>query len=300
MLSKSSARTQLHLSVILFGFTAILGKVIILSALVLVWWRVFLACISMVFEIRRRKLSFNIDQRSRNIFWGIGIIIALHWICFYGAVKLSNSSITLLCMATTSFFTSLIEPAIFRKRIEPVDIIIGLIIIPVMAFIAKDISGEYYLGAIVGLLSALLASIFSVLNKKNIDRTSPMVMSFWQLTGVLGFITVILPFYFYQNPDALFFPPDALNWLYMIILAILCTTIAWVLTLQALKHVSAFESTLVINLEPVYGIVLAAVLLQEYKQVGPGFYIGSTIIMILVILYPQLKRKWSKSSPIPQ
>lgn len=291
MLSQVNARTQLHLSVLLFGFTAILGKVIVLSALVLVWWRVLLACMAMYVELRRRGQAIQVDFQTKKIFWGIGVIVALHWICFYGAVKLSNSSITLLCMATTSFFTALVEPLILKKKIEVMDVLIGLMIVPVMAFIAKDLSGAYYVGMAVGLTSAFLAAVFSVLNKKHIDRVPPMVMSFWQLTGVWAFVSLLLPVYFINQPDALFFPPDLDNWLYMLVLAILCTTIAWVLALQALKKITAFESTLVVNLEPVYGIVLAALLLKEYQQLNNAFYIGAAIIMILVILYPQLKSK---------
>lgn len=297
MLSKANARTQLHISVILFGFTAILGKLIVLSALVLVWWRVLLACASMYVVIKKRGLSLRIDRATMRIFWGIGIIVGLHWLCFYGAVKLSNSSITLLCMATTSFFTALAEPLLMRKKVEWVDVILGLLIIPVMAFIAWDISGQYYLGALVGLLSALLAAIFSVLNKKNVDKVAPILMSFWQLASVLVFISILLPVYFLFNPAMDFWPPDWQNWVYVLALAILCTTFAWVLTLQALRYVSAFEATLVVNLEPVYGILLAAVLLKEYEQLSPGFYIGGLLIMFLVLLYPQLKRKWKGSSP---
>jgi len=289
--AKTKAFLQLHVAVMLFGFTAILGKLIVLSALVLVWWRVLITAASLFIFLRLRGRKIILDSKRIKIYMAIGGVIAIHWLTFYGAVKLSNSSITLLCMATTSFFTSFIEPVFFKRPLEKIDIAIGCIIVPVMALIAKDIQTSYLVGALVGLLSAFLAAYFSVLNKKYIEDVPPMVMSFWEIVGVLGVTSVMVQIYLFKEPTAMFLPPDMANWVYIFVLAIACTTVAWVLSLYALRHLSAFENNLVVNLEPVYGILLAAAILQEHKELNTGFYVGGSIILVLVLAYPTVKRK---------
>ena len=294
--NRTKALFQLHFAVVLFGFTAILGKLITISALMLVWWRVLITCISLFLFLALIRKSIKLEFQKIKILLSIGAIIAVHWLTFYGSVKLSNSSITLLCMATTSFFASLIEPIFFKKPFQKIDIVIGCLIVPIMALIAKDINSKYLIGALVGLSSAFLAAFFSVLNKKYIEGISPIVLSFWEILGVLILTSLILPFYFYQSPSSAFLPPDLSNWIYILILALLCTTVAWVLSLRALVFLSAFESTLVINLEPVYGILLAAAILHEHKELNTGFYIGGSVILFLVLAYPVIQKRMLSST----
>lgn len=283
------AYLQLHISVLLYGFTAILGKLITLSELSLVWWRMGLTTVSFLLMPSIVKAFRTVPPRVRWQLLGIGIVVALHWVCFFGAVKYANVSICLVCMAMTSFMTALFEPLIFRTRIKPYELLLGIAVIPGMYLVVSATSWDMRIGIVLGLLSAALAVVFSVLNKKMVAaEINTKVMTFIELGSGWLFLSAVLPLYLWQS-GAAFWPtlPD-LGWL--LILALLCTTLAFVLTLNALKHISAFTSNLVINLEPVYGILIAWWLFQENKEVGEHFYIGVAIVLLAVFIYPLVKR----------
>lgn len=283
------AYLQLHISVLLYGFTAILGKLITLSELSLVWWRMGLTTASFFLIPGVVKAFRSVPVRVRWQLLGIGIVVALHWVCFFGAVKYANVSICLVCMATTSFMTALFEPLIFRTRIKPYELLLGIAVIPGMYLVVSATSWDMRIGIVLGLLSAALAVVFSVLNKKMVAaEINTKVMTFIELGSGWLFLTAVLPLYLWQSGAAIVPTLPDLGWL--LILAVLCTTLAFVLTLNALKHISAFTSNLVINLEPVYGILIAWWLFQENKEVGEHFYIGVAIVLLAVFLYPLVKR----------
>lgn len=287
---KLRALVLLHIAVILFGFTAILGDLINISAALIVWWRVLITCISLLFFLRFGKDLRGIPKRLWKAFALIGVLIGIHWLCFYGAVKLSNASITLVCMATTSLFTSIIEPIYFRRKVQGLEMVLGALMIPCMYLVVNGIEEGAYLGVFVGLLSAFFAAAFTVGNKKIIDDVKPMVMSFIELGAVFVLISLLIPPLMIYNPDLVIMPPSAMDWIYLLILSLACTTLAWVISLVALKHISAFENNLIVNLEPVYGILLAAVILKEHEQLNPSFYIGAGLILVVVLLYPISKK----------
>lgn len=291
MLAKSKALIQLHLAVLLFGFTAILGNIINMSALMIVWWRVVITVFTLLFLINIKKQLALLPRKQLLIYLGIGVIIALHWLAFYGSIKLGNSSLTLTCMATTSLFTALLEPFMIKRRFDKRELFFGLAIIPCIALIVSGVDKAYYLGIIVGLTSALLAAIFSILNKKHIQKADTIMITFIEMIGVGVFLTIIIPFVASHTDDFAMFPPSSMDWAYIIILAILCTTLAWVLSLYALKELTAFESNLVINMEPLYGIVLAALLLKEHKEMNWTFYLGSGLMLAIVLIYPKLRSR---------
>jgi drug/metabolite transporter (DMT)-like permease len=195
-------------------------------------------------------------------------------------------------MATTSFFTSLLEPLILRERIKWYEIGLGLLIIPGMILIVNYTDFSMLAGIIVGLLSALLAATFSIFNKLLINKADPLSITFLELGSGWFFITLLLPFLFIYDPQP--FWPSPSDWGYLAILAFACTTLAYVLALKALKHISAFASNLTINLEPVYGIILAWLLLQENEELSPGFYWGGLVILMAVFSYPFIRR-WTKA-----
>ena len=284
------AYVYIHVAVVLFGFTAILGALIDLTALEIVWWRVLLTAISLIFLVRGGRSLAHLSMGDRLKFLGIGCIVALHWLCFYGAIKYSNASITLVCMATSSFFTSLVEPLLLKKPFNFLDIFLGLLVIPGMVLVVQNIEVTMMLGVWVGLLSALLAAIFASLNKKYIDNAHPYTITFLEMTGSWLFLTVVMPILFAFGWMEWTWP-DVTDWTYLIILSLLCTTLAFILALKALKHVSAFASNLVVNLEPVYGILLAVVLLNEHKELDPRFYLGCLAILTVVILHPIITRR---------
>jgi len=283
------AYAQLHLAVILFGFTAILGACISLSAVVLVWWRVFITSISLLFLIGFGRKLYLLPRKLILQYMGIGIIVGLHWVCFFGSIKYANASISLICMATISLCTAILEPLLMRTPFRWYELAIGIVIIPSMVLIANSTELAMLPGIWLGLLSAFLAALFSILNKKMVEKTDPLTITFLELGSACLFIGLLLPFVFSYSPE-LHFVPTGVDFFYLIILALVCTTFAYVLSLTALKQVSAFASNLVYNLEPVYGIILAIFLLQENKELNAEFYVGCALILCTVFIYPFIRK----------
>jgi len=283
------AYLELHIAVFLFGFTAILGDLISLPATLLVWWRVLITCISFFFFVPIVKNLRVIPRRLILIYAGIGVLVAVHWITFFGAIKYSNASVCLVCMATASFFTAMLEPMIMKSKIQRYQIMLGFMIIPGMALVVTNLDAGMMMGVVLGLTSAFLAALFSSINKKYVDDADPIDITFIELGAALLFITVCLPFLMTADMN---FMPQGLDWLYLLILALLCTTLAYVLSLRALKHLTAFASNLTVNLEPIYGIILAALLLGDSEELTLGFYLGCAIILLAVFSYPYLKRRF--------
>lgn len=290
------AYLELHIAVILYGFTAILGDLIDLPALLIVWWRVLLASFSFFVLIKNKKAISKMPRKLVLSYMGIGVLVGLHWICFYGSIKLANASVALVCMATTSLFTSFFEPFIMKKKLAPLEIFLGLLVIPAMMLIVNNLRADMIIGVWVGLLSAALAAMFASLNKKYIEESDPITISFLELGAAWLFLSIIMPFFFSHNPAASFWPPTVLDWIYMLVLVLLCTTLAYLLSLKVLKYISAFASNLVINLEPVYGIVLAIVILQEHKELNGNFYLGVLMILSIVLAYPILKKRFNAAA----
>ncbi len=285
---------ELHFAVFLFGFTAILGDLIQLSAINMVWWRMLLASISLLLLIRFRGLWQKMPSTLVLKFMGIGVIVALHWICFFGSIKLANASIGVICMATTTFFTAFLEPIFVKTKVNKWEIGLGLLIVPGMALIVGTVGLDLWLGIAVGLLSAFLAALFAVMNKVMIEKAHPLNITFLELGSGWLFISLLLPLFFLSDNSASFFPASS-DWLYLFILAFACTTLAYVLALRSLRYISAFASNLTINLEPVYGIALAWLILKENQELSPGFYYGVLLILAAVFSYPLLRGKIKKN-----
>lgn len=288
------AYLELHIAVLLFGFTAILGDLIQLSAVVLVWWRVLLASL---FFLLFTKAATQIRLIPRRFFWqfvGIGCLVTVHWLTFYGAIKLANASVALICLATTSFQSSILEPLMTRQPIKWFEVAVGVIIVPAMAFIANDLPSNMTAGLVCGMVSSVLVVIFSILNKKIINEAAPLSISLLELGSSFIFLTLFLPFYLYFDKTATLMPSPE-DWVYLLFLAVFCTNIGYLLATRSLKHLSAFATNLTVNLEPIYGIVLAVVILKENKVLPPSFYVGSATILIAVLSYPFLKKRFDTS-----
>lgn len=281
---------ELHFAVLCFGFTAILGVWISLSALNLVWWRVLITSVSLIVLMKGARQVWLLPKRLILQYAGIGVLVALHWIAFYGAVKISNVSITLVCLATTSLFTAFLEPLIMKRPILRVEVLLGLLVIPGMMLVVSQIEASHWAGVAAGLASALFAAIFSILNKKLVTRAKPMEITLIELGSSFIFISMILWVMLLMGKD-LNLKPTNMDWVHLLVLSLLCTTLAYILTLRALQHLSAFASNLTINLEPVYGIILAILLLGEHKELTISFYVGVMMILMAVISYPYLKKK---------
>ncbi|MBP6695279.1 MAG: EamA family transporter [Saprospiraceae bacterium] len=289
--NEKQAFIYMHMAVLLFGFTAILGNLILLPAIILVWWRVFLTSGSLVFffSFSAVKKIFRSGDVVKIGF--VGVIISLHWLCFYGAIKESNASIALICMSSTSFFTSIVEPLVLNKRFSKYDILVGFLLIPCFILITRNIPGEFSFGIGLGLGAALLAALFSVFNKKWLGENNVYAFTFIELSAACIFLgsCIFLNHVFTFFEVTAFVPYDFRQWMYILVLSFLCTTLAFILSLKALKQISAFTSNMIINLEPVYGIILAILLLGEKEYMNTAFYIGALCITLIVFLYPYLK-----------
>jgi len=278
-----SSHLKLHFIVLIYGFTAILGKLITLPAAQLVWYRMLIAVVAFYLFIRWKKTDLSISRGQFFKLFGIGIIVAVHWITFFGAIKISNVSVTLGCLATATLFTSLLEPFFFRKRINAVEVIVGLLIILGLYLIFR-FETRYSLGIIVALISALLAGLFTVLNKKMVVHQKASVISFYEMLGGLTGITFYLLFSGWGNlPLSLPLPIDIV---YLLVLGTICTAFAFAVQVDIMQHLSAFIVALTINLEPVYGIVMAYFIFGETEHMTGGFYIGTAIILVSVLGFP--------------
>lgn len=283
------AYLEVHFAVFLYGFTAILGDLIQLPATILVWWRVLITSISLLFLIQFGRQLHTIPRQLIKQYMGIGIIIGLHWITFFGSVKYANASVAMVCYATTAFFTSLLEPLFTEKKLQKTELLLGFLVIPGMILIGQSVPKGMLFGVFLGLLSAIFIACFAIFNKKLIHKADATTITFLELSSSWLFITLCLPFFYYYSTDSPFLPSQ-MDWIYLLILSLLCTTLAFVLNLRSLKHISAFTSTLIGNLEVLYGIILAIVILKENKELSFSFYIGAFIVLITVFGHPFLDR----------
>ncbi|MEO6405147.1 MAG: DMT family transporter [Ferruginibacter sp.] len=273
---------QLHIAVFLAGFTAILGKLIGLNEGLLVWYRLLITVIVLAIFMYLKKELTRIPPRDIIKITAVGLVIAIHWVTFYGSVKYANVSVALVCFSATGFFTALLEPFILRSKMVWIELLLGLIAISGI-YIIFDFHPQYKLGIIFGIISALGSALFPIFNKQLLKRFEPRTLTLYELGGGLVMLSFLLPFYLSQFPAAYYFPsfPD---WMWLLVLAVLCTVVSFNLQLNALKKISAFTANLTYNLEPVYGIIMAFIFFQENNELHNQFYIGVFLILLAIIL----------------
>ncbi|MBC7935470.1 MAG: EamA family transporter [Rhizobacter sp.] len=285
---------QLHIAVFLAGFTAILGKLIRLNEGMLVWWRILLTIMVLAGWLYFTSQMEKISVRSFIKIASVGFIIALHWILFYGSIKYSTISVALVCFSATGFFTAVLEPIILRKRVAWIELLLGLLSIAGL-YIIFDFHPQYKTGIIFGLLSAVGSALFPIFNKQLLVDFKPTTLTLYELSGGLLLLTLILPLYHQFFPAAYYLPTPE-DWIWLLILAVFCTVLLFLLQLNALKKISAFTSNLTFNLEPVYGILMAFLFFNESKMLHKEFFFGLALIVLAVVLqmfivYNQAKKK---------
>ena len=222
------------------------------------------------------------------IYLGIGAILGLQWLTYFGTVKLANASVAVVCISTGAFMTSLLEPLLLAQKIKPRQVWFSILIIPAMLLIVYEMPERMLWGVFCGLFSALLAALFSVLNKKYITETSVGISVFWQFLGGLLTISLVMLALSCSGKD-LRFRPLGSDWKYLIILAVVCTCLGYVLFLNGLKRVSAYSANMLVNLEPLYGVVFGAIILKDYSELNFQFYLG-TLLIIIILFLPVLVR----------
>jgi len=279
----------LHFSIVLFGFTAILGAANSLPAIPLVWWRICLTVISLGLFTKLNAIFRLVQLKNILFICGTGLIVGLHWLTFYGSIKASNASVGVLALAATPLFTSFIEPLVQKRKINIIEVLLSFLIIPGMILIFRTLPAKFLDGFFIGLTSAFLAALFSSLNQKMTLFSDAITLTFLELGSALIVISLFIPFWSGFNPGEAFIPQNFTDWITLIVLAILCTSLAYSLTLHAMKKLSAFTVSLSMTLEPIYGIGFAWLLLKENEQLTNSFYWGSLLIILSVFIYPIYK-----------
>ena len=279
---------HLHLIVFIWGFTAILGALISIDAIPLVWYRMLLASIFIFLYFLLKKKSFRLDKKTMLKFFLSGILIALHWITFFKAIKISNVSVALVTMSTGAFFTSFIEPFFFKRRIKGIEIFLGLLVI-VGLYIIFSFESQYTWGIIYALISSFMGALFSVLNGLFVKTHEPTMISFYQLFFGAIFITLFLGIQGSFTLD--FFTLTSSDWLYLLILSSICTAYAFIVSVKVMKYITPYTVMLTINLEPVYAIILALLIFGEKERMNSEFYLGALIVLFVVLLNGILKNR---------
>lgn len=288
----------LHLQVIvvILSFTAVIGKFITLPADALVWWRLIFAVIGLVFYAVVRRKSFRMKRQEVISYLLIGGVVSMHWLAFFGAIKLSNISVTLVVMSSTTLFTSLFEPLFLRQKFNLLQFIFGIVIILGISIIFT-FELVYAWGILVALVSAILAALFTVLNKKYADKKRAEVVSCYELIG--GWIVLTLFMLIFGSSELLWQIPQNMDLFWVIFLGVVCTSYAFSANVKVMRSLSAYVVSLSINMEPIYGIVLAYLFFAESEKMTYEFYIGTVIVLAAVISYPlisgALKRQRSSA-----
>jgi len=288
---------QLHLAVFLAGFTGILGRLITLNEGLLVWYRLLISSATMWVLFLLLKKIQKISFRDILKITGVGFIAAMHWVTFYGSIKSANVSVALVCFSSVGFFTALLEPLIFKKRIDITELLLGVVVM-IGIYIIFRFDPKYKIGIIIGIISAVLGSLFPILNKSLLHRVGVETLLSYELTGGFLVLTILLPFYLHYFPSNQFLP-GWMNLFWLLVLSWACSVWAFQLSANALKKLSAFTVNLTYNLEPVYGILLAFVVYHENKELSRWFYIGFALIGLALAIHIILLRKNEKKIPSP-
>ena len=283
------ALLELHACVVLWGFTAILGKLITLSAVQLVWWRMLLVTLALACFPRAWRTLRRMSARDVAGFAGIGCVIALHWLCFYGSVKLANASVAATTMALAPVAVALSEPWLTGARFERHNLVLAILVIPGVALVVGGMPSNMHLGFWVGVASAVLAGVFNLLNKRHLGQQDAMAVTWIELGAGFLLLTVVMPFT--APAGGGFVLPSVQDSAWLLVLAIFCTLIPFVLALRSLRHLSAFTTQLAVNLEPVYAILLAVIFLGEARELGLFFFIGVLIVLAGVFGHGFLQRR---------
>lgn len=277
------AYIQMHVAILLWGFTGILGKAIQLSEGLIVWYRMLFTAISLVFVLLYTKQMKLPPIHDLFRITKIGLLICLHWVTFYGAIKSSNVSVTLSCFSSVALFSSIIEPLYSRNRPKLSQVLLGVFVIIGISLIFSA-QHLYTKGIILALISAFLAAWFTVLNKFEADRFDASFITFYEmLTGFIC-LSILLPFYLHFEKQS-FEWPESLDFFYLVLLSVGCTTVAFTISMLALRKINAFTMNLSVNLEPIYSIILAILIFKENKELNTGFYFGTSIILLSVVFH---------------
>ncbi len=290
-----AAYLKMHLAIFLWGFTGLLGKLIHLNEGMLVWYRLLISTTAIALLLLYRGKLPRISLREWIRIGSIGFLVMLHWVTFYGSIKLSSISVAMICLSSIALFASILEPLVNRKRFDLMEIFFSALAVTGISTIYNS-DETAAKGIVLGIISALLSACFSILNKRITSKYEPLTISLIELGSGWIFLTLLLPFYLMFQPTNVFVPSTS-DFVYLIILSLVCTVFTWILSLQALRKVSAYTMGLALNLEPVYGIILAILFAGEGKLMNHSFLTGAGLIMLTILLHTLYKLKKIKNPP---
>ena len=292
MLARYKYHILLHFIIFLWGFTGILGKLIQLEALYIVWYRVGIASLVILLYLVLVKSSLSISKKYLLRISFVGLVVAAHWVTFYTSIQWSTASLGILCLSTTTLHVAWLEPLIMKKRFSWLEFTLGLLVVGGIYFVSDDFSSQEYWALLMGLISAFLAAFFAVSNAKLVQDVPSTHISMYEL-GV-GFIGLTIFLLATNKLDLAMFSMSLSDLLWLIFLAVVCTSFAFLVTIDIVKRLGAFTVSLSINLEPVYTIILAIFILNEHEQLGSNFYVGSLLIILVVIANGVIKNQQKK------
>ena len=272
---------KLHVLVLLLSFTGILGKLIEASTLAVVFYRTLVAAVALFLILYLRKINLKVSLRDLGQLLFVGFLLGLHWLCFFGSAKLSTVAISLVTFSTTSFFTSLLEPVLGKKKIDFREIMLGLLAVVGVA-IMFSFETQYLTGILIGLLGAFLCAAFTILNSKLTHRFDSQLISLYELSAAF-LVCLVVYLGFYEKQDLIMSQQD---WVWLLVLALVCTVIPHAQMIKIMKKISVFTVNLSLNLEPVYGVVLAFFIFGESERMTTQFYLGGVLVLLSVFLQP--------------
>ncbi len=287
---KLKSYLHLHFIVFIWGFTGVLGELISVGSFEKVWYRMSIALLLIGIYVWYKKISLKIPLQLMLTFIVCGFVIALHWVAFFEAIEKSNVSVTLATLSTGAFFASILEPIFYRRKIIGYEVFFGLLVMFGL-YIIYGVNGNFLYGMVLALIAAFLSASFSIINGKFAGKYSSSYISFYQVLGGILFLTGYLFFTGKMNAD--FFTLSSNDWMYLLILGSICTAYTFVASIDVMKHLSPYTVMLTINLEPVYGIILAVLIFPETEKMSAEFYIGAAIILITILVngYFKLSKK---------
>lgn len=292
----------MHLAIFLWGFTGIFGKAILMNEIMIVWYRMIISAVALLIIMFFAKQLVFPDRKTTFRIAAVGIIVCFHWVFFYASIKASNVSIALSCFSSVSLFTAFLEPVIHKQKIKWRDLFLGLVVM-VGIYIIFSFQQWYAKGILFALFSAFLGSMFTVINKRLVAANSPSAVTFIELVSGFLFLSAILPLilkvfsYEFEIPrnGLISFTSNTNDWLWLVLLSVLCTAVAFTISLEALRKISAYTMNLSVNLEPLYSIVLAMIFFDEGKTLNSGFYIGTLIVMVAVFVHTIIEYRGRRS-----
>lgn len=298
---EQKAWLQIHFCVLLWGITAILGKLISLPALALVIWRMAIVSVALFLLPKVWRGLLTLPPRLVLAYCGIGILVGLHWLTFYGAIKLANASVAVTCIATVPVFLAFIEPVITGSRFRRREVLLGILVLPGIMLVVGSTPEAMNIGILMGVLAALFDALFTALNKRLVFRADPLSVTALEMVSGLGFLVLLASFLaltevrlladmFGNGWAEVFVVPQGTDIALLLVLAFVCTLLPFALSLLALRYLSAYATALAVNMEPIYAIILAIVILNEQQELNTGFYLGAALIMLLVFCYPLLQK----------